>query len=502
LRLSQEKQEFEEKLKNQYDAELDFYKSQYEKFESECRKLEGQLKELPNQIEQIKEKEIKLKNLDEAIVVLNEERENKNKELNEKREELANLRGQLTQTKERLEFEAEKERLDEEKREKRETEAFAPIFEIPAKKPEANNDEWQWLKGIEKGIEDSGFKISQRLLKALPTSFKAQDISPLTLLSGISGTGKSELPRLYADFGGLFFLPIAVQPNWDSPMDLFGFFNFSDGYFRSTRLSQGMYQFVVENGEKSLKDYVLLVLLDEMNLARVEYYFSDLLSRLETRRSLLIAKDDSDEKKKRASIDLDIGKETISMYLDTNILFAGTLNEDESTLDISDKVIDRSNVLKFPRPKSFVDAIHEKKTYFPEGKLKKEVWQKWCNSDKKDDYEEEKQKLTQEFTTINKALGYVNRGVGQRVFQAVLRYLMLYPYSKGTFKAAIEDAKVDQYAMKILPKLQGVDLQSSQWEECKNTIAAVIPKELEADFNYSFENREIFDWQGASKMFE
>src|SRR5690606_20950096 len=101
-----------------------------------------------------------------------------------------------------------------------------------------------------------------------------------------------------------------------------------------------------------LKDQLLLVLLDEMNLARVEYYFSEFLSRLEMRASI----DSRDEdQRRRVAIPLDTGplKDTHRrpvLYPDTNILFVGTMNEDESTQSLSEKVVDRANVLRFGSP--------------------------------------------------------------------------------------------------------------------------------------------------------
>jgi 5-methylcytosine-specific restriction endonuclease McrBC GTP-binding regulatory subunit McrB len=127
-----------------------------------------------------------------------------------------------------------------------------------------------------------------RLLRTFHTSLKAAEMSPLTVLAGVSGTGKSELPRLYARFGGLAFLPLAVQPNWDSPQSLFGYFNSVENRFNATELLQAMVQFQPSRQgskrEHSQEDRLLLVLLDEMNLAYVEQYFSDLLSKLEQRR--------------------------------------------------------------------------------------------------------------------------------------------------------------------------------------------------------------------------
>ncbi|MFM8325429.1 MAG: hypothetical protein ACKN9U_11250, partial [Pirellulaceae bacterium] len=154
------------------------------------------------------------------------------------------------------------------------------------------------------------------MLRAFHTSLKVTDISPLVVLAGISGTGKSELPRRYAESMGMHFLNVAVQPRWDSPQDMFGFFNYLENRYRATELGRALVQMdpfyredqrgwsIPEGWDHSLSSQMLLILLDEMNLARVEYYFSEFLSRLETRRG--IDRNDA-ESRRKAEIGLEVG---------------------------------------------------------------------------------------------------------------------------------------------------------------------------------------------------
>ncbi|MCX6624916.1 MAG: hypothetical protein NTY38_28420 [Acidobacteria bacterium] len=131
-------------------------------------------------------------------------------------------------------------------------------------------------------IRGKGLVFPERVLHAFHTSLKTGDISPLVVLAGISGTGKSELPRHYADGMGLHFLLTAVQPRWDSPQDLFGFYNYLERRYKATELTRALVQFERFNQDVFLSafegakiddrsDRLLLVLLDEMNLARTEY---------------------------------------------------------------------------------------------------------------------------------------------------------------------------------------------------------------------------------------
>ena len=152
-----------------------------------------------------------------------------------------------------------------------------------------------------------------------------------------------------------------MQPRWDSPQDLFGFYNYLEKRYKATELARALVQFERFNqgdfrsGNAEIydrSDRMLLVLLDEMNLARTEYYFSEFLSKLETRR---MVDENKPKDRARAEIALDMGGsldgKTLSLYPGRNVFFVGTMNEDESTQSLSDKVIDRATVLRFWRPK-------------------------------------------------------------------------------------------------------------------------------------------------------
>ena len=231
-----------------------------------------------------------------------------------------------------------------------------------------HEEELKALEYLSMYLEDElGLQFPRRTLWAFHTSLKIAEMSPLVVLAGISGTGKSELPRCYAEAMGIHFLNMAVQPRWDSPQDMFGFFNYLESRYRPTELTRALIQMDRSGSIKgrgwnapkgwkkkhSRSDEMLLVLLDEMNLARVEYYFSEFLSRLETRRGL---PRDSYEQLRKAEIALEVGRHghedaIMRLFVDTNVLFVGTMNEDETTQTLSDKVVDRANFLCFGKPK-------------------------------------------------------------------------------------------------------------------------------------------------------
>lgn len=199
-----------------------------------------------------------------------------------------------------------------------------------------------WLDNIYKQCDDYGIHFPQRILYAFHTALKISDWSSVTVLAGVSGTGKSELPRLYAAFGGMNFINVPVQPSWDSQESMLGFFNSIDNRFEP----EPLLRFLVQCTEDiNYNKYMSIVLLDEMNLAHVEHYFADFLSKLETRRGTLKGDVPTIEVK------LGAGVPPYQLRLERSVLWTGTMNQDETTKSLSDKVLDRGLVINFPRPR-------------------------------------------------------------------------------------------------------------------------------------------------------
>ncbi len=352
---------------------------------------------------------------------------------------------------------------------------------VTIKSSEMNKeDENTWLEKFASKLQDKGIIFDRRIINAFHTGLKVADASPIVVLAGISGTGKSLLPRLYAHAAGMNYLQSAVQPRWDSPSDMLGFYNYMEGRFKATELSRFLWQFDIYNNEKAAQRYkenlpMNMILLDEMNLARVEYYFSDMLSKLEVRRGL-----DPENKKQRkdAEIDIECGAsnkntETRSLFIGTNTLFVGTMNEDETTQSLSDKVMDRSNVLRFGRPKkleSHPDIDGFIKAY-PERQLSQKQWKLWQGNAKSDDNE-----LRDIMEQLNDAMSLLDRPFAHRVWQAVDQYVANYPKINNRSKY---DAIADQVEMKILPKLQGVEKESPKVKEQLKTIQKIIEEGIQ-----------------------
>lgn len=159
-------------------------------------------------------------------------------------------------------------------------------------------------------------------------------VSKILVLQGMSGTGKTSLPVAWGKFTGVQTTVVPVQPMWKERSDLIGYFNEFTGKFNESMILEKLY-------EANKTDKIFLIVLDEVNIARVEYYFAEFLSLLELptveERILEVTSSISRKDPK----DLKNGK----LILNDNVYFIGTANNDDSTFAISDKVYDRSMVL-------------------------------------------------------------------------------------------------------------------------------------------------------------
>ena len=163
-------------------------------------------------------------------------------------------------------------------------------------------------------------------------------VSRLVIFQGMSGTGKTSLACAFGDFLKNPSVLIPVQPSWKEKTDLVGYFNEFTKNYNETELLAKIYE---AGGNRKM--YVTV--LDEMNIARVEYYFAEFLSVLEMpdpeRRLIEIVSDSLPNDPKRI-ID---GK----IKLPENMWYVGTANNDDSTMAISDKVYDRAMIIDLDR---------------------------------------------------------------------------------------------------------------------------------------------------------
>ncbi len=175
--------------------------------------------------------------------------------------------------------------------------------------------------------------------------FSGLATSKVMILEGISGTGKTSLPYAMGKFFNNGTSIISVQPSWRDRAELIGYFNEFTKKFNETDFLASLY-------EVSLREDPNFIVLDEMNLARIEYYFADFLSIMEMpdvaewKIDLIAAPADSDPK------NIVYGK----FLVPQNVWFIGTANNDDSTFTITDKVYDRAVTLELNNKADYFDA--------------------------------------------------------------------------------------------------------------------------------------------------
>jgi len=194
-------------------------------------------------------------------------------------------------------------------------------------------------------FEDKGYFFSREILTRYFLSLKTK---PFVILTGISGTGKTKIAQVFAEYmcqddeekeSRIAFVP--VKPDWMDNKGLLGYYNLLAEKYHATPILRVL----LEAQEHPEKPY--FIILDEMNLAKVEQYFSDFLSIMESRTSsnpdgeLLELYDATDK------ISPDGALIPRRFPIPLNVFFTGTVNIDESTYMFSPKVLDRANIIEF-----------------------------------------------------------------------------------------------------------------------------------------------------------
>jgi hypothetical protein len=283
---------------------------------------------------------------------------------------------------------------------------------------------------VKKHSSNNGFYYREETIARLFDSITTED---LTILVGMSGTGKSALPKLLAEAVGGKFVKIPVKPNWVDEHDLLGYYNPSEKDYYPTRLVKGLRMAEEE------KERLFLFCLDEMNLAKPENYFARFLSRMEGEGERTIKPDESmnDEEIANARVNLKNehpnDKDLVSKKLKIlesyseiriprNVKFVGTVNIDGTTESISSKVIDRSNSIYIQK-----DEL-DKAIFSNEGvhDLNEEIL-KFKRSKKYGESKEEAEEYILEsfrkIKSVSESLDGSEISFGYRIVDGILRYV-------------------------------------------------------------------------------
>jgi|GEM_PF-1387307 len=273
---------------------------------------------------------------------------------------------------------------------------------------------------------------------ALWANLKPGNRRHFVILAGPSGTGKTKLAQVYAAAllgcesleelnGHPQFCLVAVRPEWTDSRDLLGYLNPITGKYQSTPALS-----LLLSAEKNRNKPHLLI-LDEMNIAHVEYYFSDFLSGMESGAEITLHhQDDGNEIPQKIRIP-------------PNLFVTGTINVDETTHEISPKVLDRAYVL-------VLDANWN--LYYERSPLKEERDLGWAFSE-----------LMSEGGAIRRAaeiLKEAGLGFGYRTVEEIIRYV-------AKANIPMPEALDHMFVSKILPKIRG-----SETGELRKALEALM----------------------------
>lgn len=264
------------------------------------------------------------------------------------------------------------------------------------------------LADITKQIRSIGLRLSDRTLRRYHLSLVTRGF---VILSGVSGTGKTWLAEAYASVIGAKHEIVAVAPNWNTNEDLLGYFNPVTERFHDTSFSEFIrkaadtYHLATQSRVEAQPYHLIL---DEMNLARIEYYFAGFLSAMEVRARHGLA-------------NIDLGGDD-RLELTPNLYVIGTVNIDETTHGFADKVWDRAQLVELDLPRSEFEA-HLRNTQYRDDVLA--IWDSV-------------------------------RFVGPFAYR-VLDDIAMYVQSAGVIGIPWEEALDEQILQKILPKLKGTN---------------------------------------------
>jgi hypothetical protein len=166
------------------------------------------------------------------------------------------------------------------------------------------------------------------------------------------------------------------------------------------------------------------------------------------------------------------------------------MNEDESTLTLSDKVLDRACVLTFPAPDAMEDR-EQPKRHKRETRLSWTSWTSWQRAEHSAD-------LGDELNDLNRAMRGVGRPFGHRLFRAIHAYVALYPHSDP--EVGRKEALADQWAMKVLPRLKGLECDDKRVRSGLEVLRTLVPEELLPAFQEA-RDREFFSFAGAAEVY-
>ena len=333
---------------------------------------------------------------------------------------------------------------------------------------------------IEKKIEylhsyilSKGFNYS---LKDIANFYLSLKTKPFVILAGISGTGKTQLARKFAEAINAECELIPVKPDWTDNSDLIGYVDI-DNKFKEKAIIKTIKK-AASNPQK-----IYIILLDEMNLARVEHYFSDFLSIIETREyegNRIVTKN------LITDVNYEGEDELKELIIPENVYIVGTVNMDETTHPFSRKVLDRANSIELN--KVDLDWIDNSSGNMEklEGINNDFLKAKYIHyKDLSENEKEYSKKIINTLKEIDEILKEADFQIGYRIRDELCFYMLYQREIKDII--SYEEAFDFQIMQKILPRIQG---SSSRVKKSIVKLIGYLSGKGDFDENYSVEEIE------------
>lgn len=312
------------------------------------------------------------------------------------------------------------------------------------KNTQSNYSEKEFLSNFQNYVQARGFKFHASDLRRFHCSVKCSDI---TILAGHSGVGKSSLALLYGDILAGKQQEISstkmihVNPSWIEKADIIGYINTVTQDFVPAETN--LFQQLIFAQEDFFKNVTLSsiypICFDEMNLAQIEHYFSDFMQILElptVNRQLPCFSPDA--------LTPESGfKKYHTLFLAPTIKFIGTVNFDETTRRLSDRLLDRTNLLNITSPE-VTYTISDRSVSLDTPRVTYSTYEQWCKD------KEMSQDLLVILNEIRPFLKILNLVISPRVYCAIRKYIA----STQSLDISPLVALDEQLAQRVLSKLR------------------------------------------------
>lgn len=300
------------------------------------------------------------------------------------------------------------------------------------------------LADIETAVVSQGGHYPAGEVRRLHAALNFLGHKHFVILSGLSGTGKTQLALQYARaVHGLtaadkdpFLFVCPVRPEWTDPTSLLGYYDVLSGRYEVPRFLEAV---LVATAHREVPVFVVL---DEMNLARVEYYFSDVLSAMETGEDMRLHQNGVPYEGTTGT------PVRPDMPLPPNLYVIGTINIDETTSPLSNKVLDRAVIIDMSAVDlaGFLDSLAVR-----EPALAASV-----------------AAVRERLTTLEGVMAPEGLGFGYRVVEEVVRY---HAFATGKLGAPADEVADELMVQKVLVKLRGGERQRAMLTSIAKAVA-------------------------------